>query len=844
MITNFISCSKKTFVVLKPRRFFLLFMNKLFFSIALLFIAINIQAQQIRPLASAEILSSIKKLQTTSTVMYLAAHPDDENTRLISYLVHERNVRTIYLSLTRGDGGQNIIGNEQGVALGLIRTLEMNEARKMDGAEQLYTSAIDFGFSKNPEEVFQFWNKQRLIDEVKRAIQLTRPDLIITRFPTTGEGGHGQHTASAIIALEAFQQLEQEAKNNKNTWVPIRLLFNAFNFGGRSTQKEDQLKIPINQYNPLLGKSYGELAGQSRSMHKSQGAGTPQSFGIYQEYFQHLAGKEAKNDLLDDITTDWKSINPAIYKNINEIITNYQISAPEKSLPALLALKQQIAAIKDNHLKIQKLELLDKIIRSCAGITAEFLTDNPTYAPKDTITGLLSVIARAPGVQLLKVEAPVDSHYRTLKTYNHKLGIDTSFIDNLSITAPNQYDNPYWLTKADDPNHFTAMKNQPIGLAVNTPKAIKVSVLVENMQLVLEIPVSYKRLDPLRGDVINEIRIEPALSIAPVSQLLFLEKNQATSTQLQLKTNKALQDIQIYGTNSTDHNVAKHTLLSLKTLRAGIDTIISVNLPKALLSSNKIFYSAQTAQGNTIFNQSQNILKYDHIPETQYLEIASQKLITKEWTNYAKNIGYIQGADDWVDDILKELGINVVNLKWKDFQNPTMIASLDAIVVGIRAYNVNTEIASLHPLLMAYVQNGGTLIVQYNTDKNLRTSQLGPYPFEISRNRITQEQAPTKVLLPKHPLLNYPNVIQSADWDHWVQERGVYYPSNWDKQYDALISQQEFKENALQSGLLYTKYGKGHYIYTPLAFFRQLPAGNTGAIKIFMNLLSVGKKSK
>lgn len=803
-------------------------------------------SQQYRASNSSEIIGQLNQLKTLGTVMYIAAHPDDENTRLISYLVHERNVRTIYLSLTRGDGGQNIIGSEQGVSLGLIRTLEMNEARKMDGAEQLYTSAIDFGFTKNPEEVFTLWNKQQLIDEVKFAIQATQPNVLIMRFPTTGEGGHGQHTASAIIAVEAYEQLKTEAKTNKKTWIPERLLFNAFNFGERSTQKEDQLKIDINQYNPLLGKSYGELAGQSRSMHKSQGAGTPQSFGVYQEYFQHIDGNEAKVDMFDNIDLTWKSVGaPNIAYSIDTIINSFNPQAPDQSIAALIKLKKSIKALKPFEKQEYQLALLDEIILSCAGITAEYLTTQPSYTKGEKIKGTMSIATRAKNVALggdinnSSLITEVDNKKNNLK---FPLKKDQLFQQDITLQANFEYDNPYWLNGKSNNYHFDTTFNQSLGMPINRTKSLNYTLYIQDEPFTLQIPIAYKRLDPLRGDVINEIRIEPEISVAPVNGLLFVDESKTTNTLLQIKTNKSVNNVTIWGTEIKGISSKSYVrILNIPYLRAHLDTIIDVKLPKELLNGININYNITISESKDTFDITQKVITYDHLPETQYLVSATQKLVEKNWTNKATNIGYIQGADDMVDDVLKALNINVTNLNWNDFQNAAAIQKLDAIVVGIRAYNVNNEIAAIQPLLMQYVKNGGTLIVQYNTDKNLKIKDLGPYPFQLSRKRITEENAEVRITKPEHKLLQNPNKITVSDFQDWVQERGIYYPTNWDSRYETLISSNDNNEVELEGNILYTPYGKGHFIYTPLVFFRQLPDGNTGAIKLFLNLLSVGK---
>lgn len=814
-------------------------MKKILLSLLALGISIYSIAQHtFENKSSSEILHELKKLQSNGTVMYLAAHPDDENTRLISYLVHERNVRTVYYSLTRGDGGQNIIGNEQGKYLGLIRTLEMNEARRLDGAEQIYSSAIDFGFSKNPEEVLSKWNKDQLLKEIKQAYQHYKPDVVILRFPTTGEGGHGQHTASAILAVEAYQQLQEEAKSNPNIFVPKRILFNAFNFGDRSTQKEDQLKIPINQYNALLGKTYGQLAGQSRSMHKSQGAGTPQAVGIHLEYFQHLAGEEATTDLFDGIDLSWKAGNSkSIQKMIDQVIKQFNPDQPELAIPALMKIKKQLSLIKGDTNTREKLAHIDQLILACSGIQAELLTEKAAYTKAEPMNSTLNIISRYPNVVLKAIvsDEKSENDQQKITIINHTFKPDYKFSQKLQLQNVYDYSNPYWLGKNADPYHFEAIKHKSIGDPIQAPHHITAQILIENEPFEIKIPIAYKRLDPLRGDVMNAVRIEPKISIAPTSQLLFIDQN--AKTTLNIKTNKAVENVNIGYKVGNQYSNA----LSLDVLRNGLDTMIHLDIKADLTSYNSTDIQYFATVGKDTFTQHQKVLTYEHIPETQYLQDATQKIVIKDWKSTIKRIGYIQGVDDLVDDVLKALDFNVINLEKKDFLDEKYINQFEAIVVGIRAYNVNEDIAAIQPLLMNYVKNGGTVIIQYNTNNNLKIKDFGPYPFEISRNRITREDAPTTINQAHHRLLNYPNKIVASDWDQWVQERGLYYPTKWDNKYQTLITHQEFDEPNLESGILYTTFGRGHYIYTPLAFFRQLPAGNTGAIKLFMNFLSVGK---
>ncbi len=337
---------------------------------------------------SAEILQSLKKLNTVGSVLYIAAHPDDENTRLLAYLAKERNLRTGYLSLTRGDGGQNLIGKEQGEALGLIRTQELLAARRIDGAEQFFTRANDFGFSKNPEETFSIWNKDSILADVVLAIRKFKPDVIICRFPTTGEGGHGHHTASAILALEAFDAAADakrfpEQLAYTQVWQAKRIFWNTFNFGTTNTTAPDQLKIDVGVFNPLLGKSYGEIAAESRSMHKSQGFGSAKSRGESIEYFKLLKGDSAKKDLFDGINQTWTRFaeTASLQKMIDSCIANFNPQKPENSVNNLIRIYKKINSLNDSitdvdYWKYKKLIECKEIILACTGLWMEAIADN------------------------------------------------------------------------------------------------------------------------------------------------------------------------------------------------------------------------------------------------------------------------------------------------------------------------------------------------------------------------------------------------------------------------------------------------------------------------------------
>lgn len=801
-----------------------------------------VSAQQYRPLPAQKISQKLQQLNTLGTVMYIAAHPDDENTRLISYLVHHDNVKTVYLSLTRGDGGQNILGNEQGAALGLIRTLEMQEARKLDGAEQLYTSVIDFGYTKTPEETFTFWNKEKVVEEIIAAIQLYKPDIVITRFPTTGEGGHGQHTASAIAAQEAFKIIKElnSKKNSGGLWLPERLLFNAFRFGDRNTTNENQFKLPINQYDPLLGESYSENAGRSRSMHKSQGAGTPQTIGIYNEYFELLEGSEIKTSLYDNIDTSWNRIGRKdIQSSIENIIANYNFAHPEKSIDALIKIRKLIKEKVSNPFwQKRKLEELDQIILSCAGVMIEALTDKQEAFRNEELNINLSLIARY-DKQVSVNQLALNSETTTAALPNPILLQSDSvytFLRTIKITKNEPYSQPYWLINNPKDNRF--IYNQQYGYPINEPTLLAtVTLNIHNEIFKVNVPYAYKRLDPVRGDVIETLRIIPDVSVTPVASLFVYEENKTKTTSVRLQVANTLPSARLVVT-VTNKIVAEQKINSLQ---SGQDTIIHIAIDGSKLNKhiNDKELNYIVISGKDTFRENKNLIAYEHIPEVNYYHQAKAKAIMKTWECTARKIGYVEGAGDYVASVLQTCGLEVNFLSQKDFSSVEELMQYDAIVIGVRAYNTNGNMASWHSLLHQYAQRGGTLIVQYNTDRNIKVNEIGVYPFKLSRNRVTEEDAKVTFMGSDNVLLNKPNKITEKDFDNWVQERGIYFPKEWDGKYQTVLSMGDKNEEKLTSAILYTPYGKGHFIYTSLVFFRQLPAGNEGAIRLMMNMLSV-----
>ena len=820
-------------------------MRKILSTLIFISTAVVVNAQQVRPAGSEKIYHEIEQLRHLVNVLYIAAHPDDENTRLLAWLVNDRNIRTAYLSLTRGDGGQNILGSEQGDALGLIRTHELMEARKLDGAEQFFSRAIDFGFSKNFDETFKHWNKDTLTNDAVWIMRKFRPDVVICRFPPDSKAGHGQHAASAIIAADAFKAVGDKSRYAEQLkyypeWQPKRLLFNAYRFGSFSTTSEDMFKLRVGQYEPLLGEGTGELAGQSRSIHKSQGAGTPGVPGMQTEYFKLVDGEPFTISVFDGIDMTWGRVNrPDIGEDLRLISEQFDFRHPDASLPALLAVRKKIMTVSDKYWYAEKRDEIDRVILDCMGFMAELFAKQPQAVAGDRLPFTLHVIARAKMPVYLKLinwnaedtTTDVNINADTLLTFEHKITIP----ERTPVTQP------YWLSAPHSGGLFTIPDASQLGLP-ETPDELNASLElnIDGQQFNVKVPLSYKKLDPVKGDVVEQLRIMPYASVSFVSNLLVAEADGSLHADIRIHGYHEIQNatLEVAGVNSS---VVKINGLNIT---PSMDTIIPVIISPAMAKTlgNDYYLNAFLVTGSLNKNElSEHVIQYGHIPTLQYFTMPNVKVLRKDWKCTAKHIGYIEGAGDYIPAFLRQAGLEVDVLKESDFTNAAKLKKYDAIITGIRAVNVEKRMAAWLPVLFQYVQNGGTLIMQYNTQQDLATTKLGPYPFTLSNDRVTEEDAKVDFVDAKSKILNYPNKITDDDFKDWVQERGLYFAAKWDDKYKPLFSMHDTGEQPLTGGTLYAQVGKGNYIYTSLSFSRQLPAGNKGAIRLLMNMLSVGK---
>ncbi len=809
------------------RKYFSLFFSG-FFSLTAL-------CQSPKTYSSSQIFEQIKKLDVLGSVLYIAAHPDDENTRLLAYLANEKLYRTGYLSMTRGDGGQNLIGDEQGVELGLIRTQELLSARRIDGAEQFFTRAYDFGFTKSPEETFRFWNKQKILSDVVWVIRKFQPDVIITRFPTTGEGGHGHHTASAILAGEAFEaaadatKFPEQFKYGVKPWQAKRLLWNTFNFGNINTTGSSQFKIDAGGYNSLLGKSYGEIAAESRSQHKSQGFGVSASRGKQLEYFKTIKGTAPVKDLMDGVKTDWERLNASsLQSNILKVIKEYSFQYPENSLPQLLTIYQSVKKMK-GYWAEEKSKELKQIMKECIGLYMEATTHTMFAVQGDSVQINFAADNRAGGTVSINSVTIKNNRF----VWNDLLPKNENVNHSFSIFIPYsaKISQPYWLIEPMTKGSFSVADQTLIGKPENDPESAEVSVNFNGENIVYTIPIQFKSNDPVKGEEYQPLFIIPKTKIKSEPDIALSLNNEPvkiTFTSMDNGSSKSISSI----TKSFSENV-------IETGKGG-DAYYSLKDPG---KSNTETISGYVKDGGQVYDSYRRILEYPHIPNIIYFPKATTKLVEVNIAVAGKKVGYIPGAGDKIPEALQKMGYEVTTLSKNDITKNNL-AQFDAIVTGVRAYNIYEWLNDSYNTLMDYVKDGGVLLVQYNTNNNIGPvkAKIGPYPFTISRNRITDENAAVQFLDPDNRLMNYPNKITQKDFDNWIQERSTYHAANFEKDYKPLFAMHDEGEANESGSLIYTDYGKGRFVYSGLVFFRELPAGVPGAFRLFANLLSKPQK--
>lgn len=809
-----------------------------------LFPSIHVQAQPAGAVSSADLDIALHKLSVLGSVLYVAAHPDDENTALLSYFSKGRKFRTAYLSLTRGEGGQNLIGPEQGAEIGLIRTQELLSARRIDGAEQYFTRAVDFGYSKTAEETFEFWGKEEVLADIVWVIRKFRPDVIITRFTADSSGGHGHHRASAILAQEAFAAAADQTRFPEqlkyvSPWKARRLFWNGFPQSQAETQ--GRLRINTGEYNPLLGKSYNEMAAEGRSQHKSQGFGSAARRGNQYEAFELLAGEPAKDDPFDGIDVSWDRVpgGRKVGVLLAESLRSFDPEHPSRSIPGLLAVHDELSGLPDENWVRLKREELARVIQACGGIWIEAMAGDFAAAPGDEIQVRTTIINRS--------DRPFTIHSLGFPKVGPDQVLDRPLNGNepavieSNLRIPGDYppSQPYWLAATHREGLFSVGDQNLIGLAENPPAiSARISLNADGHLLEYSIPVGFRWTDQVDGELLRPFEVRPRLTIQVEDKVQIFAGGNSKKIKLRLKSHSpnVAGEVRLKGPQAWTISPVRQPF-SLTGKYDEVEVTFDVAPPK---TAGETGLTAEAEVGGEKFGRELVEISYPHIRRQVYFPDSRFKAVKLDIKTDGKRIGYIMGAGDEVPRALQHLGYDVVELSDEMLENEDL-SPFDTIITGVRAYNTRNILKLVTEKLLQYVDRGGTLVVQYNVASGSLPERIGPYPFTIGRDRVSVENAPMVFLAPGHPLLNVPNKISPEDFKGWIQERGLYFASQWDEKYETVLACHDPGEPDRAGGLLYGRYGKGIFVYTAYAWFRQLPTGVPGAFRLFANIISAGK---
>ncbi len=824
---------------------------KVLFGFVFLFCFAN--AQQPQKPNSAAIYNQIQKLNFLGSVLYIAAHPDDENTRLITYLSNDTKARTGYLSLTRGDGGQNLIGSQLRELLGVIRTQELLEARKIDGGEQFFTRANDFGFSKNPEETLQIWDKEKVLSDVIWTIRKFQPDVIINRFDHRTSGNtHGHHSASAQLSFESFNlandpKIFPEQLKYFETWQPKRQFFNPSWWFYGSQKKFDEadksnfIKIETGVYYPIFGKSNQEISALSRSRHQSQGFGSTGVRGEETDYLELINGEtpKDKSSIFDGIDTSWNRVRDGkpIGELLSSIAAKYDFKNPSASIPDLAKAYTMIQALDEKHWKPIKSEEIKTIIAACSGLYLEAVATNQEATPGSSIKLKLEAINRSEiPMQLLNLTTFPDQKNRIENSVLKNNVLQNISVD-LQLPENIEYTQPYWLKEKATEGMYTVSDQKNIGIP-ESKRDIKVifNVEINGIEIPFERTVVYKYNDNVKGEMYSNLDVVPEITTSILDKVLLFKNTKTKSVAVKIKAGKD----SVKGNLQLELPV--NWVVSPKSIPFNLDKkgseqtfyfeVTPPNFPEEAIAKSVAIVD------NKKYDKDQVTIDYSHILKQQVLKTAESKCIRFDLKTNGEKIGYIMGAGDEVPNSLSQMGYKVILLNPEEI-TPEKIKNLDVVMTGIRAYNVVKALANKQNILFDFVKSGKTMLVQYNMPGDFVTPNIAPYPMKVSGDRVADENAEVRFLAPNHPVLNYPNKITSKDFKGWKQEQGLYYPNEFDKAFTPILSSNDKGETPKNGALLVAPYGKGYYIYTGLSFFRELPEGVSGAYKLLANMISL-----
>ena len=812
--------------------------------------------QDFKPKTSSELHHDLQRLNFLGKVLYVAAHPDDENTRLISYLTHKTHATTAYLSLTRGDGGQNLIGTEIRELLGVLRTQELLAARGVDGGQQFFTRANDFGYSKTPEETLQIWNKDTILSDVVRRIRTFRPDVIINRFDHRTSGStHGHHTSSAILSMEAFdlsanpRAYPQQLKELE-PWQPSRIFFNTswWFYGSQKNfqeaSKNGLVSLDVGVFYPSLGMSNNEIASLASSKHLCQGFGRLNSRGEEMEYLELLKGESLEGqDIFQGINTTWTRIpeGDKIQSLLLPIEENFDFKNPANHLRNLLKAYALIQQIEDEFWRVQKSEQLRNLIKDIAGLFLAFEANVAYATPGETINATLKLLAR--NTSLISAKQIQIKGAKMLSSIVEKpleANISAAIALPLEIQESKAFSNPYWLNGSPSLGMYEVEDQSLIGLP-ESPPAISAEVLlsVGDIQIPFNLPLVFRYAKPDKGELWERFKVVPPISVSISNDVVLFSEQSTKEVMVNVQSFAPNQKGELSLHLSKEWKIEPSTQ-SFEISQEGkqVSLKFTVYPPE---NATEAVATIEAKVSTKSYTKNLVSITYDHIPTQRVLVNAASKFVRLDLKKRGELLGYIMGAGDKVPESLEAIGYHVEQIDPLTITTDAL-KKYEAVILGVRVLNVIEGLALKKQELLDYVSHGGVLISQYNTANRRGNNEISIAPFSLtnSSDRVTEENSAVKLLQPNHPILSFPNKITERDFEGWVQERGLYFPNRWDKSYIPILEMNDRSETAKQGSLLVAPLGDGYFVYTGLSFFRELPAGVPGAYRLIANIISLG----
>jgi LmbE family N-acetylglucosaminyl deacetylase len=830
----------------------------------------------------------LRKLDGEKRVLLIGAHPDDEDTSLLSALSRGMGVETAYLSLTRGEGGQNLLGNELDEGLGLLRTGELMAARSLDGGSQYFTRAFDFGFSKTAEETLRQWPRDSLLADVTWVIRTFRPQVVVSVFSGTPRDGHGQHQVSGILAQAAFaaagdpSAFPEQLQEGAGLWTPAKL-YRRTRFGPDDMTTE----VETGRFDPLLGMSHYQLAMESRSQHRSQDMGMPRPLGPRTSSLSLVeslvGGANGGNDtFFAGVDTALlglaRKLEDGVRQEVEPRLRTYgrAIASAREGLDALAPwavtahLEEALVALRGVRWELgtgagselgwvveRRIPLLEEAVVRSRGIIVDVRVEDDLLVPGEEVGAVVEVWNGGPeDISDVGAAMEIPSEWvARLEEGEEGVMIPSQGIARwrflLRIPENAALSRPYFLEGPRDGDLYRWPPDPRLRGLPGAPPSVYARVHLAGegaIPLSVRRTAGFKGVDKATGEFVEPLLVVPALSVSlnPTGTVWPIGQSGSRGVTVRVRNEGEAGASGVVEVDLPDGWRAEPEEYSLELEEPGAEGAFSFQVfPPANLIPGEYRMTARVRSSDgATYREGFTLVDYPHVARSALFSPASTRIsVVPVAVEPGIRVGYVMGSGDLGAEALEQMGV-AVRMLGPDAVRAGDYQDLDVVVLGIRAYETRPDLAAANEKLLDFARAGGTVIVQYNKYEYPQGG-FAPYPVSISRphDRVSDETVPVRILEPDHPVFNEPNRITDADFQGWAQERGLYFLGEWDERYVPMLEMSDPGEAPKRGGLLVAPLGKGLYVYTGLAFFRQFPDGVPGAFRLFANLVSLKGQS-